>query len=1000
MLNVAQKPKFLCGHFGHLANVIALLAACWICPKKSVSADDRLEFFESKIRPVLIEHCLECHSLETEASGGLLLDSRTGWLAGGDSGAAIVPGNVAESRLLTALTYENPKLQMPPEGQLSPTIVNDFRRWIDAGASDPRESPRPPSKKQVGLLVEQAQEHWAYRDIQQVSVPVASESGSSSDANSPVDAFINQRLAESSLQAAPTARPDVLVRRLYFDLWGLPPTPEELQQTLDLLEQNQLGYEHVVDQLLRSAHFGEHFARKWMDVARYGDSITLRGFVLPVAWRYRDYLVDAFNRDQPFDQMIREQVAGDLLPSSDLTQQQRQLIATGFLVLGNTNLETQDKTQLEMDYIDEQLEVIGRAFLGQTIGCARCHDHKFDPIPIRDYYALAGIMRSAVSLEHENVSKWIERPLPLPQEENRAYEQLEVELAELKQEIAKLTQHANKSSGKSTKAIYSTDLPGVVVDDTKAKLVGKWIQSTSVGPYIEAGYLHDDNRAKGQMTATFEPEALEPGQYEVRLAYSPGSNRASNALVRVFSADGESTRRINQTQAPDIQNAFVSLGKYRFEKDGQAFVLINNEDSDGVVIVDAVQFLPQTAPELATKGLANAKAAAGAPAPGRSTDPNTPSKPTGSVVDDQPLQTEQLKQNEQRLKKLETRRRALEGQLAERPKFLTLYEANPPQNIPIHIRGDVHNLGEVVPRGFLTALQHRETPAISADSSGRREFAEWLSAASNPLTARVYANRVWSWLMGQGLVASINNFGTTGSEPTHPELLDWLSIELIRNGWSTKHLVRTIVLSDAYRRQIVQPDEQQLALDPNNTLYWSGHARRLSAEALRDAMLRISGELDTTLGGSTIRENTKDDYNYEHQATRRSIYQPVFRNSLPELYEQFDFADSSMSIGQRSRSTVPTQALVLLNHPWVAQRVTAATARLREKYTSDDARQLLHAAYLECLSRPPTPLELDSCLAFLSASDAEQVSADVESIDRFRIIVHSLLASLDFRYLD
>jgi hypothetical protein len=965
-----------------------LMTAGWFGRVDSLLADERVDFFESKIRPVLIKHCLECHSVETEASGGLLLDSRNGWLAGGDSGAAIVPGNVAESRLLSALTYENPNLQMPPEGQLSPSIINDFRHWIEAGASDPRESPRPPSPKQVGLLVEQAQEHWAYREIQQVAVPTGLKGENSFASSSAIDAFINRRLAESGLQGASTAQPDVLIRRLYFDLLGLPPTPEELQQGLDLLDEGQLGYERLVDQLLRSAHFGEHFARKWMDVARYADSITLRGFVLPVAWRYRDYLVDAFNRDQPFDQMIREQVAGDLLPHTELAQQQRQLIATGFLVLGNTNLETQNKTQLEMDYIDEQLEVIGRAFLGQTIGCARCHDHKFDPIPIRDYYALAGIMRSAVALEHENVSKWVERPLPLPEEENRAYEQLELELAELKQEIAKLSQQASKRDGKSTKSIQRDELPGVVVDDTRAKMVGQWIQSTAIGPYIDAGYLHDDNRYKGQMTATFEPEALEPGQYEVRLAYTPGSNRASNVLVRVFSADGETTRRINQKQSPDIQGAFVSLGKYRFEKDGQAFVLINNEDSDGIVIVDAVQFLPLAVPD------------ASAPSPSLPADLGTPANSNASA-DDQAIEAEQRSQNEQRLKKLETRRRALEGRLAERPKYLTLHEANPPQNIPIHIRGDVHNLGEVVPRGFLTAFQPKATPAIADHSSGRLEFAYWLSSPSNPLTARVYANRVWSWLMGQGLVASINNFGTTGSEPTHPELLDWLSTELVRKDWSTKQLVRTIVLSDAYRRQIVPPDEQQLALDPNNTLYWRGHPRRLSVEALRDAMLRVSGELDITLGGSTIKNNTKDDYNYEHQATRRSLYHPVFRNSLPELYEQFDFADSSMSIGQRSRSTVPTQALVLLNHPWVAKRVAAATARLREKYGSSDSRQFIRGAYLESLSRPPTPVELDSCVAFLDASsDAEPTAAGVESVDRFQIVVHSIMASLDFRYLD
>jgi hypothetical protein len=345
----------------------------------------------------------------------------------------------------------------------------------------------------------------------------------------------------------------------------------------------------MVDRLLESPRFGETFARHWMDVVRYAESVTLRGFVLPEAWRYRDYLIEAFNDDRPFDQMIVEQVAGDLLTADDRHERTRQLVATSFLAFGNTNLEEQDKTQLEMDYIDEQLEVLGRAFLAQTIGCARCHDHKFDPIPTRDYYALAGIFRNTAAMEHENVSKWIELPLPVEPQRAAAFDQISTDVNKLTQKISALKK--KKGDVDSKKSIAIATLEGVVIDDVDAKLIGAWVDGITVGGYVSGRYLHDGNQGKGEKSATFEPKSLPPGQYRVRMSYTPSGNRASNAKVVVFSADGEKTLRVNQQQNPD-EGVWVALGTYRFEKDGQAFVIVSNNDSDGHVIVDAIQFLP------------------------------------------------------------------------------------------------------------------------------------------------------------------------------------------------------------------------------------------------------------------------------------------------------------------------------------------------------------------------------------------------------------------------
>ncbi len=928
------------------------------CQTKDFSASAagaaKLEFFETRIRPVLIEHCAECHAADTEASGGLLLDSREGWQTGGDSGMAIDVGHPDRSLLVQAISFEDPDLQMPPEGKLPAEVIRDFSTWIRDGAEDPREATGPVSARSTGLKLENAQDHWAYQSIREIEIPVTDEV-------SVIDRLINRELSAASLAPVPPASRSVLERRLYFDLTGLP--PDEADRVAEE------GYDQLVDRLLESPHFGEHFARQWMDVVRYAESITLRGFVLPEAWRYRDYLVTSFATDRPFDQMIREQIAGDLLQQSDLKERQLQLIATGFLTLGNTNLEQQDKAQLEMDYIDEQLEVIGRAFLGQTIGCARCHDHKFDPIPTRDYYALAGIMSSAVALEHSNVSRWVELPLPLSETDTAHFDQLATRLQATERKLAALKKSVKADSVVKQRSIPVAELPGVVVDNRDATLVGEWTESMHAGRFVGSSYLHDGAIDRGKKTATFEPPPLPPGDYVVRLAYTASGNRASNALIGVFSADGEAKLRIDQRKAPPEDDAWISLGTYRFEQDGQAVVLVSNDRADGHVIADAVQFLPVETLAAVASTVAKTKV------------PTESSKEHIATV-----------QAQQEILELTREQTQLKADINKRPRYLTLKQTQPPRDIAVHLRGDVHNLGEIVPRGVLSAVG--KSPSISSQSSGRTELAHWLSSSQNPLTARVYANRIWSWLMGRGIVSTVNNFGTTGTTPSHPELLDWLASELIRSGWSTKHLVRIIVHSDAYQRRSRAPDDMQEQSDPANRLYWCGQTRRLSAEQLRDAMLLISGELDMSQGGSLVRPGTNADYNYRHQSTRRSLYQPVFRNSLPELFEAFDFADPSVSVGQRSRSTVATQALVLMNHPWVVERVSATADQYRKLDEQYGHRTVIETLYRDCFNRSPTSDEVAACTKFWQDGMASQEN------DRLNSLIHAMFASLDFRYLE
>lgn len=938
---------------------------------------DAVQFFEQRIRPVLVEHCLECHSV-AEASGGLRLDSREGWQTGGDSGPAIAPGDPERSLLWRAISYEDPDLQMPPSGKLTAAEIQDIRSWILNQAVDPRDAPptvNPPSH--AGLAPADARQHWAYRPVIRPSLP-----NMASDTANPIDQFVEHQLLQRQLTALPPASTQAIWRRLHFDLSGLPPEfPSDSPTDARSIEFQQL-YQSQVERLLADETFGQTFARHWMDVVRYADSVTLRGFVLPNAWRYRDYLIDSYNTDKPFDQMILEQIAGDrlttppteqLLDPLVLQQYRQQLVATTFLTLGNTNLETQDKRSLELDYIDEQLDVIGQAFLAQTISCARCHDHKFDPIPTRDYYALAKILDGSIGLIHDNVSTWVETPLPLSAEEEIVRANLvskisaaDQELALLKTKLAPVAQQKN---------IRVDSLPGVVLDDDQAQLIGDWVVSQHTAPFLEAGYRHDAATSRGQKTATFQTQTLPPGKYDVRMSYSMGSNRATNVMVDVFSADGQTTLRVNQQQRPNVDGMWHSLGSFRFEANGQAYVMVSNQEADGHVIIDGVQFLP--IPDASSPN--ESKQADSSPT---ATNHEKPiADPTAEI--------------RAAVARLESERRQWQLQLDAQPKFMSLRRKVEPSKLPILIRGDHKRPGSAVDRGFLSANGFPDTISIPETSDGRLELAHWLTDRRNPLTARVYANRVWSWLMGQGLVHSLNNFGTTGSPPTHPELLDWLACELIDNNWSTKHLVRLIVTSKAYQRRLAQRSSEA---DPNNQWYGAGHRRRLSVEALRDSMLLISGELDQQRGGSTVSPRTVADYDYQHESLRRSIYQPVFRNALPPLYTEFDFADPGRSIGQRNRTTIPAQGLVLLNSTWVSARAKATAKRIRQKCRESSASEvtanvLVQTAYQQCLGRLANEDELRIGRVYLETIGPEGYDPLVD-------LVQALFGSLEFRFLE
>lgn len=951
-----------------LLAVLAVLAGVGAGAARGAGADD-LDFFEKKIRPVLVERCYECHSAEGKTKAGLRLDTPEGWKEGGDSGPAVIAGNVDQSPLIKAIRYSGLDFEaMPPKSALPAAEVALLEEWVRRGAPAPAGPVGAVRTKQVGLSLDAGRKFWAF--IPPVDSPLP-RSKMEKWARTDVDRFIAAKWTEKGLQPAADADRATFFRRVSFDLLGFPPAPEELAA----FERDSRpdAREQLIDRLLSSRHFGERWGRQWLDVARFAESSGGgRTLLFKDAWRYRDYVIDAFNRDLPFDQFIREQIAGDLLPHASPDERARRLMATAFLALGPTNYEEQNKDALRMDIVDEQLDVIGKGFLGMTIGCARCHDHKFDPIPTQDYYALAGILRSTHTLHNytDNVAKWVDVPLPADAEIQQQLAEHEAKVAELNGTIAKL-RRASKAPAAAGKRVVPTELDGAVIDDAQALVVGNWKGSTFSGGYVGEGYLTDNNDGKGAKTVTFTPAIAQSGRYEVRLAYTALANRATNVPVTILHADGENVVVVNQREAPALGGRFHSLGKFRFEKEGQGYVLISNEGTDGYVVVDALQVVPAD----------DGKESAALVAAATSDDPK-------------------VKSNAAELRRLEAELKKLTAGAPQRPLTMGVKEAvGEIGDTEIRIRGVARNLGAKVPRGFLQVAQQKP-PQFRPDESGRRELAEWIASADNPLTARVIVNRIWAGLMGAGLVRTVDNFGTTGELPSHPELLDHLARRFVASGWSMKQLVRDIVLTRTYGLATT-PNAEAAQADPDNRLLSHARRRRLDAEQIRDAILWAGGKLDLTFGGPNLAAPgvamPTSEYGHVFTDTRRSVYTPAFRNRRLELFEVFDFADINAPIAQRSVTTVAPQALYLMNHPFVIEQAKAAAITTLQVAGDDGAR--IDHAYRRTLGRLPTRAERELSLRFVQSARAEG-AVDAPTVEVWSQLQQSLFASVDFRYLN
>ena len=897
----------------------------------SVVADQKkemagLDFFEKHIRPILVERCYECHSAEGKTKGGLRLDTRKGVRSGGDSGAVIVPGKPDSSLLVEAIRYQNRDLQMPPKNPLPKREVAALEKWIKIGAPDPRVESVGSRKTSTAMTLEEGREFWSF---QPVSAPPAPTVSQASWVRNPIDAFVLSKLEKEGLQPAPPAEKYTLIRRVTQNLIGLPPTTEEMQAFLK--DESPEALETVIDRLLASSQHGVRWGRHWLDVARYADSNGLdENLGYGHAWRYRDYVIDSFNADKPYDQFLMEQIAGDLLPSVS----QETKTATGFLALGAKVLAEPDKKKLEMDIIDEQLDTIGKAFMGMTLGCVRCHDHKFDPILQTDYYALAAIFKSTLTLSDQKrgvIKYWYEHSFSSEEEKSR--------IKKVDEELSKLKKAA---SGFKSKKIV--------------KLRGE--ARSKAAEYLVAAAKFDTSTTLAEVSEFAKPEDLHPRilyHCRLHLDYHRDTPVFKKWHQLAAKGDAEGIRQHYQKLFTEVQDSFTKLRKKdpkgkkledpRLEEARAA--LHDNAGFLAVPNVDAFAFDSQTLSEY-YRLLAVA--------------------------------------------------RDFETKAPDYTAAMGVSEGEPVPQLAVHIRGSYKNLGAPVKRRFPEVLRYSTVqPIFPAKGSGRLEFAKWMADTRHPLTARVMVNRVWGWHFGKPLVSTTENFGKLGDRPSHPELLDWLARNFMENGWSLKHLHKLILTSNVYQMDSNHPEAAQyMQQDPENRLLWKANLQRLEAEQIRDSILAVSGRLDTRLGGKTLPlrnrqfvfNHTSEDHT-KYDSLRRAVYLPVIRNHLYSFFEQFDYPDPTMPTGLRNTTSIPTQALVLMNYELVMDSAEALADQVH--CSSSTHEEQVNLVYGKVFGRKPTSDEKERATHFLQKLDYSKQA--------WALFSQGLLASNEFIYV-
>lgn len=1013
-------------------------------------SQESLAFFESKIRPVLVEQCYSCHSQEAatkgKLKGGLYLDSKEGLQRGGDTGPALSSEHTEESLILKALRYE--EYEMPPSGKLSVKIIEDFERWVAQGAIDPRRAAEPIKQKAMDL--ESGRKFWSLQPLGSIRPASGAH---------PVDAFILAAQGAKNLTPSEMADPRVLVRRAWFDLLGIPPTPEELHEAIASLAGPEgrkgtvsaAAWSALIDRLLERPEYGERWARHWMDIARFAESFGYeQDYDRPNAYHYRDFLIRAFNQDMPFDQMARWQIAGDeLAPENPLAW-----MATGFLGAGAfpTQLTEREFESTRYNELDDMTATTSVAFLGLSIGCARCHDHKFDPISSEDYYRFAASFTAAIRSEktldldpeaNQKIAADHKLKLEELRKELMAYEaeQLPIELAKF---ISQRGNDPAKSlndpwrnlrgeleSSAASQFKLQTDGSYLAIGDapnqdkitfTAALPAGQWTAlriealADPTLPRQGPGRADNGNFALGNLTVEHLAKDQEPTKLVLEQPQATHQQNADSLsiaasidadLVSGWAIDGQigksqaavfrianaistvESDRLRMTLLFHHPNAKHAMGRMRFSISKAPSPPIEvGGDAPPADVLEAIAQIAEKLPM--TKELPSSDAWKTVLAWYKSVDP-------------------QWSQLNSKLTKLER-----DGPALRRTNVLVTTEGEP--HVPHHAdgrgyphfypethllrRGDVDQKVSVVSPGFPKVfLKDLNAPAEltwadstksnSKSSYRRAALAKWLTDTTDgtgALVARVIVNRLWQHHFGRGLVATPNDFGSTGQKPTHPELLDWLAQELIDQGWKLKALHRHLMTSQTYMQTNRRPEDPRLKSDPDNLLWWHRPPRRLEAESIRDSMLVVSGLLDRTMyGPGTLDPNMK----------RRSIYFFIKRSQLIPMMMLFDWPEPLVSIGQRQTTTIAPQALAFMNNP-----IARAAAEALSNQISDV--QQIDEVFLKVLSRSPTDAERQAAFRFIAQAQKTRQEQNVPQPEKMAIadFCQILLCANEFIYVD
>ncbi|QDU49934.1 PSD1 and planctomycete cytochrome C domain-containing protein [Gimesia panareensis] len=890
---------------------------------------EQVEFFEKEIRPVLVKRCYACHGAKKQEAS-LRLDSHAWMMKGSDTGAAVVPGDPLKSRIIQVIQYHDDDSQMPPSGKMPPQEIAALTRWVKMGTPWPYSENDAKAVPTNGAYDYEtlSRSHWAFQPITKPAIPPIKDQQRTV---SPVDHFVIAKLEEKGLSLSPAVDKRKLIRRASIDLTGLPPTYEEVEAFANNTDPQ--AYEKLVDRLLASPAYGERWGRHWLDVARYADT---KGYVFtserryPYSYTYRDYVIRAFNEDLPFNQFILEQLAADQL---DRKGDDRSLAALGFLTVGRRyrgNIH---------DITDDRIDLVSRGLLGLTASCARCHDHKFDPVPTKDYYSLYSVFVSSYEPEEKDL------PLIGKPKSDKAYEKYQEERAKRQQKVDDYI-HAEADKFRAN-----------------ARL--------TVGEVLQA-VAEKQNLAQGDEKPQYAKEAPHRRYVDLWRAFLARSMKTQRSVFAPWS-EFAGLKKQKGDFARQASELIQKLAKQEAETDPNKRInrlvihaLKNNPPESMYDVCRVYGDVFKEVEQAWLKAVADA-AKAKKPAPEKLDDPAAeelrqilyhPETPTASS--DAEVQNMFNRAQRNRIRQLEKELATLDvTSPGAPPRAMVMLDKDKPVTSFVHLRGNPGRRGDKVPRQFFRILAGEDRQPFQ-QGSGRLELAKSIASRDNPLTARVFVNRVWMHHFGEGLVRTPSDFGVRSDPPSHPELLDYLASRFMDEGWSVKSLHKLIMLSATYK-QGAQENPEAILVDSDNRLLWKHVPRRLGFEAMRDSILFVSGQLsDDREGRGFVIDKMPTD-------PRRTVYSFIDRNNLPNVFRTFDFANVESSTAERPYTTVPQQALFAMNSPLLLEQSALLVKDLDlEKITADKGmEEAITRLYQRVLARKPEKEEIELGKQFL-----------------------------------